>query len=1510
MKNFKKILSILKIFLLSRGLARRNKVAFSIFSIIVLLFASIYIYNALHPGGSDAAWWNDNWAYRKSIAITNNASEETNVYINLTGASAIDTSTAGRFQADCGDLRFTKQNGELLKYYIVSGCGTATTVVHVSFQTFPAGAQTIYYYYGNSSAANGFSPSDFSTEASNYTIDSQGSEENSPAPAAYWKFDEGTGTTSTDSTSNKIVTTLADLDSPPSTRSGWMKEDMCISGKCIKLPGGTSGSLTVTSTVAEVKSVSFWVRPASSSAAMINLNASDVSITASAGTISATNFTSPTIYVNGKVSATLTTNQWNFITVTTGTAITASAIKIGNVKGDYLNGFIDDLKLYNFTRSAAQVKADFVSRGLSDGAGAVLGVNDQSSLSNGLVGYWKMDESSGAGSTLADSSGNNNNGTASLWGGGNTATDSAHVVGKYGNGFSFDGGDDYIDIGSPLGTSAKTRTYSIWVKPTAGASSTRDGILGENGGSRIDYGNGAGTSSFHALVLFTGGTTTELTGTGLGTNNWNYLALSIDNEKGIIRFYVNGSLASTQTWDINTKSVSNSTTHYIGRVNSASRFPGYMDEARIYNRALSGAEVAKLYNFAPGPAASYDFEKKNGLTTNDSSGNGLTGTLISGPTWTQGKVGSAISFDGTDDYVSMSGVNTSSGDWTMEAWIFPTAYGAQWRHIFGSEAATYAFGISSGSLQVTNNTIGDCTASTITPSLNTWSHVTATFVDSSDTLTYYVNGVKANSVTCSTATTAGRLTRYIGRSLTYSSSFSGKIDQPRIYNYARSAKQIVSDMNAGHPSVGSPVGSAIGHWKFDEGYGTTSYNSGTCASACNGTLNNMASPPTATSGWQTNGKFGKALGFNKGTTYVDMGNPTALKLTSDMTLSAWVYPSEFTSVDGIMTHSYNTNGNRGYGFGLDSSGRLTFRASSDGTSVSTTNGTASVSLNSWSYVTATYNAAAGSVSYYINGKLDRTVTGLPNSIYSPSRNFQVGAWDSGATGSNLFSGMIDEVKIYNYALTADEVKLDMNQGKSQVLGALSDTSGITGGSVASNSANAQYCIPGDTTSCSAPVGEWKFEEGNGSTVNDSSGNANTGTWNGTAPFWGRGKFGKGGNFGGTNSYVDSGSNASVNSIGTAITVELWARPQVNTPLHYLVSNVSDTGTGKKGYEMVSNYNGTSSFEFSVWGVDGTKHKATASNTLTVGNWHHVVGTYDGSNVRIYVNGALKTTTAYSGSIATPADFSLKFGRLGSSALYYWNGQMDNIRIYDYARTQAQIAWDYNRGAPVGHWKMDECQGSSAFDAAGNGNKGTITIGATGSQTSLGTCSTSSTAWGNGATGKFNSSLNFDGTDDYASVADSPSLDMGTMTISAWIKTSKSTEQYIAERNNVTFYFATGITSGKLCYYIASVAATWTCSSRSVTDGSWHHVVGTWDTSNKKLYIDGVLDTTAAGTGGNIANSNQPINISVRNLSSPTGYFSGQIDDVRLYNYALTKHQVQQVFNQGSAVRFGPSSGRP
>src|SRR3990167_2376449 len=182
---------------------------------------------------------------------------------------------------------------------------------------------------------------------------------------------------------------------------------------------------------------------------------------------------------------------------------------------------------------------------------------------------------------------------------------------------------------------------------------------------------------------------------------------------------------------------------------------------------------------------------------------------------------------------------------------------------------------------------------------------------------------------------------------------------------------------------------------------------------------------------------------------------------------------------------------------------------------------------------------------------------------------------------------------------------------------------------------------------------------------------------------------------------------------------------------------------------------------------------TGANTLTK---------YSGFGT-LYVDGISGATSAtpnawhhfaITGLTTFDTSGTLNFGQNWASA-FRFNGKFDQIKIFDRTLTPAQIAWDYNKGGPVAHWRFDECQWTTANDSSGNTNTGTITVGATGTYTSMGTCpvSSASTMWYNGATGKRNYSLAFDGTDDYVTMGDPASgvLDFGTgdFSLSAWIK---------------------------------------------------------------------------------------------------------------------------------------------
>jgi hypothetical protein len=200
-------------------------------------------------------------------------------------------------------------------------------------------------------------------------------------------------------------------------------------------------------------------------------------------------------------------------------------------------------------------------------------------------------------------------------------------------------------------------------------------------------------------------------------------------------------------------------------------------------------------------------------------------------------------------------------------------------------------------------------------------------------------------------------------------------------------------------------------------------------------------------------------------------------------------------------------------------------------------------------------------------------------------------------------------------------------------------------------------------------------------------------------------------------------------------------------------------------------------------------------------------------------------------------------------------------------------------------------------------------------------------WNGGTSGKYNGSLAFDGVGDYATVADNDNLSFGNgnanfpFSISAWVNMSSATNRIIIAKEDDT----TGNTkmeydlysdgSNKLHFAIYDqssggyIGRTW---NSAFPTGSWHHVTATYDgsanNSGIKLYSDGVRMDNADFSGGNfhyLYNTTAPLMIGyfISNDGNRHGYFNGLMDDVRIYNYALTPVQVQTLYNNNSAVKF-------
>ena len=1526
--------------------------------LISLIAGIFFVFQTQFSKPTIAAWMDDSWGYRKAISIPSHTSAENNVYVTVPTFDATDTS---RFQADCGDLRFTKQNGELLPYYVVDCDATAN--IHVQFDTLPAGASTYLMYYGNPSAANGFSSADFATAATGLGTQTLASEEKSQGPVAYWKFDDASGTSAQDATANNNDGTI--------TGATWQTEDQCVSGKCLYFDGASSNTYVAANDSNNLRvqnmTISVWVKQTgktvhvTSGAGIIakgngsNNGSWDVVIRNSDNHVLFRNTDLSTTNIDTGI--TLNQNKWDLLSATwdgsnakiyqngvlkktqalTGTIVyTSAALTIGarQISPTISNfpGFIDDVKIYNYARTAAQVKTDFAGRGASKGSSAI--VNSQlstvNSLSNGLVGYWKMDESAansctGGVNDSCDSSGNGSDLAHQT-----TFTSSA---GKFSNSQDFEAStSDYLSINDNASLSiAGSLTIAAWINTESLANGQI--VAKDVTGARSYYLRQFSTSiGFVVSSDGTNATAYRDSTTTIVNGTWVHVVGVYDSVQRTMNIYRNGQLDDGTLTGTVPSSIYDSTTSFrIGNDgnDSGGYFDGKLDDVRIYNRALSPREVRDLYNFAPGPVGYWNMDEKTGQTVNDLSGNGNAGTLginsgvaSDDPTWKSGKFGSALYFDGGDEVDMSENDNLDLNNViTVSAWVKRDNAGDHdtifsKRNDFAAGAAGYGVILDStgpARVEISDGTTEYNFYSAVSINTN-WHYITAV-IDKSITANnkIYVDGVlsggtTSGSVTGSTYTNA--ILPKIGFVQDSTFRMDGYIDDLKIYNYARTSKQIVEDMNAGHPSVGSPVGSAVAYWKFDEGYGTTAYNSGSGGSTLNGTFDTNAPD------WTNSGKFGKALSFTSANSdHIDIGNLLASDFNG-LTVSAWIKPTTLTG--------WFIGEGGAFRVGLSASGDIYcwhrgWNSSGVDTTDQTTTSNSPIASGNWYDVTCAWDGTTGIRKIYVNGI--EKASGISSIVTTKdsidSNNATIG--DGYNNQGSYFNGLIDEVKMYNYALTSDEVKTEYNHGSAMVLGALGSNS-----SYASDAANQQYCVPGDSTSCAAPVGEWNFEEKSGQTANDTSENGNNSVI--SNPAWTSGKVGSAlktrqdSNTQQVATITDPASGALDFDNTQDYTLEAWVKSSGNeswvVPIWKGGASASDDG-----YDIeVSPTDNLTRCRYTDGNGSGAENPASTTN-IKDGNWHLItcVMDRDGSEVgtagyHTFIDGRLEgsDTSLTEGSAASNAD-NLLLGEYTTS--YEFDGGVDQVRIFNYARTPAQIAWDYNRGNPVGWWKMDECQGGTANDSSGNGNSGTITIGATGTQTNLGNCGVGNTAaaWSNGATGKYNSSLNFDGTDDYVAANGVTAKIAGSnTTVSAWIKTT-DTSSWFLSFNTSTYgnRIMYGISSNKFTFYDDGGGAT--VGTQTINDDNWHHVVGVHDDQNNTVttYVDGKIDKSSISSTYSIA-STDLFSIGQEWDAGPTAsdFLNGQIDDVQIFNYALTANQIKTLYNQSSGIRFGPSAGTP
>lgn len=209
----------------------------------------------------------------------------------------------------------------------------------------------------------------------------------------------------------------------------------------------------------------------------------------------------------------------------------------------------------------------------------------------------------------------------------------------------------------------------------------------------------------------------------------------------------------------------------------------------------------------------------------------------------------------------------------------------------------------------------------------------------------------------------------------------------------------------------------------------------------------------------------------------------------------------------------------------------------------------------------------------------------------------------------------------------------------------------------------------------SPYFYWRLGDPSGTVATDSSGNARNGTYTngptlGSTSLIATDLTNTAVTFDGVNDYI----NSSVTNDPASFSVEFWMKSSTGTPGGAFLVHRWPSSSGSRVWYIIA---GTTNTQFGVKNASALELTATHLSNLNNGVAHHVVGTYDGSNIRIYVDGTLSATTALAGPLnatGTPFQAAAQAGAVGQ-----FNGVLDEIAYYTTVLSGARILAHYQAG---------------------------------------------------------------------------------------------------------------------------------------------------------------------------------------------------------------------------------------
>ncbi len=833
------------------------------------------------------------------------------------------------------------------------------------------------------------------------------------------------------------------------------------------------------------------------------------------------------------------------------------------------------------------------------------------------------------------------------------------------------------------------------------------------------------------------------------------------------------------------------------------------------------------------PVASYGF---SGSAKDQSSF--ANHAAVNGATLTQDRFGwpnSAFSFDGTQSGLTApNAAQLNSANATISFWINPTAFPAQGEAYllsFGGWQERWKISLPNHGKPVFTTHAGGACCSDMdggTPLIiGSWTHVVMTHDGAKDII--YYNGVQVNEKNVTGALDITSHPLGIGYDpIDHANYFNGSLDEVQLFDVALTAPQIAA-LYAIQNTPPAVAPGLVADYHFD--------GNGTDATA-------FANHADVSSGTISTDRFGfghAALLCNGTSTEVSASNGAQLN-SPTTTVSFWVKLNSLPANGEVFLLSYGGWQER-WKISLPTHGKpvWTTNNSSGISDMDSGNGN-ELPVGVWKQVVMVHDGVNDKI--FIDGVLAATkaVAGTLNSTTKP-----LGIGYNPIDGGNWLDGSLDEIQIYNYALSNLEIAAQYT-AQAAFPGTASDLV-------------ASYSLNGNGTDDSQLGNNAVLDAG-------ASGVSNRFGWGGNA----------------LTGYATADNSAALQSDFT--TISFWAKPNSlpGSGEVYLLSN----GGWHERWKISMPSHGKPVF---------TTHAAGAccsdldsGTPLTVNTWTHIVMVHDGVNDIIYFNGVKVNQKSSTGALdKTKYPLGIGWDPIDDSGDF--DGSLDDVQIYNRALSGAEIAALFATQSQIpsvpGNLVADYKSDGNSLDATGYHNNAVVQ----GAQLTT------------DRFGKANQAYSFNGVNQSLVAANSPQLSSPSTTISFWIKPASfpgAGEAYIMTNGGWQERWKISLPNhGKPVFTTHSNGAC--CSDLDsgtpLTIGTWTHVVMTHDGAKDIIYFDGAKVNEKITIGG-LDVSTKPLGIGYDPIDN-NYFFNGSLDEVQIYNVALTDIQVAALYDAQS-----------